>query len=215
MEAWEYFVISSYIFPIGTGLALFIQKRLPVVGGLLWGYLLVTFCIEIAAVILANNEINNLWLYRIYLYIELAFPTIFFYNQFSKIRSKVLLLSVFSASIILTTLTNVFDDWQARASIQTGITFGCVALIIISYFVEMFRTEKVFYPFKEVYFIVGAVLLLGHSCTLIYNVLFDYLIKGYFGSEINSILNGVNLGLIVFYNVLYSYALWISKRHLI
>lgn len=213
METWEYFVISSYFFPIGIGLALLIQKRLPFVGGILWIYMLLTFCIEIVAAILANSGINNLWLYRVYLYVELAFPTLFFYNQFSKRRNKALLLGVFATSIILTTLTNFFDDWQARASIQTGITFGCVAFIIVSYFIEMFRTEKVFSVFKEIYFVVGAVLLLGHSCTLIYNVLYDYLITGYFGFEINSILNGVNLGLILFYNVLYSYAIWISRYH--
>lgn len=211
MEAWEYFVISSYFLPIGTGLALFIKKRLLFIGGILWGYMILTFCIEIAALTLANKGINNLWLYRVYLYIELFLPTLFFYNQFSKVRSKTLLISVFLASIVLTTLTNFFDDWNDRASTQTGITFICVAFIIINYFVEMFRTEKVFNPFKDVYFVVGAGLLLGHSCTLIYNLLFDYLASGYFGSQTNSILNGVNLSLVLFYNILYSYALWLSK----
>ena len=75
----------------------------------------------------------------------------------------------------------------------------------------MFQLEKVFNPFKDVYFVVGGVLLLGYSSTLLYNVLYDYVIMGYFGSEINPILDGVNMGLVVFYNVLYSYALWLSK----
>lgn len=105
----------------------------------------------------------------------------------------------------------MFDDWQKYASIQTVITFGCIAYIIISYFIDMFQLEKVFNPFKDVYFVVGGVLLLGYSSTLLYNVLYDYVIMGYFGSEINPILDGVNMGLVVFYNVLYSYALWLSK----
>lgn len=212
MGGWEYLAISSYIFPLGIGLALLIQKRLPFVAGILWTYLLFALFIEILAVVLASNGINNLWLYRIYLYAELVFPTVLFYKQFSKTGSKALLLIVFAVSILFTTLTNFFDDWGNQASVQTGITFGCVAFIIISYFVEMFRTEKVFNPFKEIYFVIGATLLLSHSCTLVYNVLFDHLASGYFGTEINSILDRVNLSLIIFYNILYSYALWISKR---
>jgi hypothetical protein len=209
----EYLVISFYIFPIGIGLALLFQKRLHFVGGMLWIYLLFTLCVEIMSVILATNGINNLWLYRIYLYAELVFPSFFFFHQFSKRRNKEIIISVFLIAIILTTLTNFFDDWQNRASIQTGITFCFVTFTIISYFIEMFRTEKVFNPFKDVYFVVGSGLLLGHSCTLIYNLLFDYLASGYFGSEIHySILNGVNMGLILFYNVLYSYALWLSRH---
>lgn len=210
MKVWEYFIISSYLLPMGLGLALLMKKRLPFVSIILWINILSTFCIEITAVFLAKNGINNLWLYRVYLYFELLLPIIFFYNQFSKQRSKTILLGLFVVSITLTTLTNFFDDWQARASTQTGITFGFIAFIIISYFIEMFRTEKVFNPFKDVYFVVGAGLLIGHSCTLIYNLLFDYLVSGYFGVEINSILNGVNLSLVLFYNLLYSYALWIS-----
>lgn len=211
MEVWVYLVISSYIFPIGIGLALLIQKRLPFVGGILLIYLSFTLCVEIMSVVLASRGINNLWLYRIYLYVELVFLVFFFFNQFSKRRGKMMLLIVFAFTIVLTTLTNFFDNWLTHASLQTGITFGYVAFIIISYFIEMFRMEKVFNPFKDIYFVVGAVILLAHSGTLIYDVIYDYLIKVYFGSDIHLILNGVNLGLIVFYNVLYSYALWISK----
>lgn len=212
MGNWEYLVISSYIIPIGIGLALSVMKRLSFIGGILWIYLLFTFSVEIVSAILATNGINNLWLYRIYMYAELVFPGLFFFNQFSKSRSKNLLLIVSISAIILTTLTNVFDDWQKYASLQTGITFGCIAFIIISYFVEMFQMEKVFNPFKDVYFVVGGVLLLGYSSTLLYSVLYNYLIIGYFGAESRSILDKVNMSLVVFYNVLYSYALWISKR---
>jgi hypothetical protein len=212
MIAWEYLLaISSYIFPIGIGLALLFQKRLPFAGGMLLIYLSFTFCIEITSTILANNSINNLWLYRIYLYVELVFLVFFFFNQFSKRINKIVLLIVFALAMILTIFTNLFDDWQTHASLQTGIVFGYVAFIIISYFIEMFRTEKVFNPFKDVYFVVGAVTLLAHSGTLIYDVLYNHLVSGYFGSGIRSILNGVNLGLIVFYNILFSYALWISR----
>ena len=211
MGDWGYFVLSSYILPLGIGSALLIQKRLPFVGVLRWFYLLFTVFIEIGGTIMAFNGINNLWLYRIYLYAELIFPCLFFFKQFSKRRSKILLLIVFISAIVLTTLTNMFDDWQKYASIQTVITFGCIAYIIISYFIDMFQLEKVFNPFKDVYFVVGGVLLLGYSSTLLYNVLYDYVIMGYFGSEINPILDGVNMGLVVFYNVLYSYALWLSK----
>lgn len=207
------FVLSSYIIPLGIGGALLIQKRLSFAGLLLWSFLLFTAFIEIGGTILAFNGINNLGLYRIYLYAELVFPALFFFNQFSKRRSKNLLLIVCVSSIILTTLTNLFDDWQRYASVQTVITFCCIAYIIISYFVEMFQSEKVFNPFKDVYFVVGGVLLLGYSSTLLYNVLYDYVITGYFGSEINPILDGVNMCLVVFYNVLYSYALWLSRYH--
>lgn len=212
MGIWEYLVISSYSFPIGIGLALLIQRRLSFIGGVLWGFQLFTLIVEIISVILANKGINNLWLYRIYMYAELVFPGLFFFNQFSKRRSKALILIVSISAIILTTLTNVFDDWQKNASIQTGITFGCIAFIIISYFVEMFQLEKVFNPFKDVYFVVGGVLLLGYSSTLLYSILYNYLIIGYFGKASYTILDGVNMSLVVFYNVLYSYALWISKR---
>lgn len=212
MGLWEYLVISSYIFPVGIGLALLIRKRLSFVGGILWAFQLFTLIVEIVSVILASKGINNLWLYRIYMYGELIFPGIFFFNQFSKRKSKTVLLIVSISAIMLTTLANVFDDWQKYASLQTGITFGCIAFIIISYFVEMFQLEKVFNPFKDVYFVVGGVLLLGYSSTLLYSVLFNYLIIGYFGKESYAILNGVNMGLIVFYNILYSYALWISRN---
>lgn len=211
MINWEYFIISSYILPIGIGLALLIQRRLPFIGVILWGYSIFTLTVEIMSAVLANQGINTHWLYRVYLYAELVFPTLLFFNQFSKKRSGTNIILAFLAAIVLTTLTNVFDDWESNASIQSGITFCYITFIIISYFVEMFRTEKVFSPFKEMYFVVGATLLLGNSCTLIYNVLYDYLASGYFGTEIRSILNGVNLGLILFYNVLYSYALWLSK----
>lgn len=213
MGGWEYFVLSSYIFPIGTGLALLIQKRLPFNGGMLWVYLLFTVCVEITGAVLARNGINNLWLYRIYLYAELAFPALFFFNQFSGKRTRIWLLTVLVSTVVLTTLTNIFDNWQDYASVQTGITFGGMAFIIIGYFIEMFRTEKVFNPFKDIYFMVGATLLLGYSCTLIYHLLYDYVAVGYFGDRVDEILNRVNMGLIVFYNLLYSYALWISRQH--
>ncbi len=213
MPSWEYLVIFSYILPIGIGTALLIQKRLPFIGAIVWGYSLFTLCVEITSAILANNGINTLWLFRIYLYAELVFPTLFFYNQFAKPRNKILLLGMSGASIALITLTNFFDDWQNQPSLQSGITFGCIAFIIVTYFVEMFQNEKVFNPFKDTCFIVGATLLLGHSCTLIYDVVYDYLVTGYFGIQIHSILNGVNLGLILFYNILYSYAIWLSKYH--
>lgn len=212
MLDWIYLAILSYILPIGIGLALLFQKRLPFVGSILLIYLSFTFCVEIMSTVLASNGINNLWLYRLYLYVDLLFLALFFFNQFSKRRNKVILLVVFTLAIILTTLTNLFDNWLTHASLQTGITFGYVAFIIISYFIEMFRTEKVFNPFKDVYFVVGAVILLGHSGTLIYDVLYNYLISGYFGTEIHHILSEVNLGLSIFYNVLFSYALWISRR---
>lgn len=212
MEGWEYFfVLSSYIVPLGVGLALLIQKRLPFSGLLLWSFLIFTVLIEVGGITLAFNQINNLWLYRIYLYAELIFSALFFFNQFSKKRSKVLLLIVSILAITLITLTNFFDNWQRYASVQTVITFCSVAYIIISYFVEMFQLEKVFDPFKDLYFVVGGVMLLGYSSTLLYNVLYDYVSTGYFGSQMNSILDRVNMGLIVFYNILYSYALWISK----
>jgi hypothetical protein len=212
MGSWEYFVLSSYIFPIGTGLAFLIQKRLPFIGIMLWGFVLFTVCVEITGAVLAFNGINNLWLYRIYLFVELIFPAFFFFKQFSNEISKILLLAVLSLAIVFTTLSNIFDDWQDYASVQTAITFGGVAFIIIAYFIEMFRTEKVFNPFKDIYFVVGATLFIGHSCTLIYYLLYDYMVDGYFGNQIENILNGVNMGLVVFYNLLYSYALWISKR---
>ncbi len=214
MGNWGYFVISSYILPIGMGLALLIQRRLPFIGGILWVYMLFTLCVEIISAILASNGINTLWLFRIYLYAELIFPTLFFYNQFSKRSGRTLLLVVFGASMIMTSLTNFFDDWQNQPSLQSAITFGCIAFIIGMYFVEMFQSEKVFNPFTDVYFVVGATLLLGHSCTLIYDVVYDYVVNGYFGIQIHFILNGVNLGLILFYNVLYSYALWLSRHRL-
>lgn len=211
MLGWVYVAILSYILPIGVGLALWFQKRLPFVGIILLVYLSFTFCVEITSTVLAINGINNLWLYRLYLYVDLLFLLLFFFNQFSKRRNKVIFLAVFVLAITLTTLTNVFDNWLTHASLQTGITFGYVAFIIVSYFIEMFQTEKVFNPFKDVYFVVGAVVLLGHSGTLIYDVLYNYLTLGYFGIEIHYILSEVNLGLIIFYNVLFSYAIWISK----
>ena len=214
MGGWRYFVLSSYILPLGIGMALLIQKRLPFSGFLLWLYLLLTVCVDIGGATLAYKGFNNLWLYRIYLYAELVFPALFFFYQFSKKRSKTLLLIVCIAAIILATLTNMYDDWKSYASVQTGITFGCIAYIIISYFVEMFSQEKVFNPFKDLYFVVGATLLLGYSSTLLYNVLYDYVVMGYFGLEMNPILDGVNMGLVVFYNVLYSYAIWISRLSL-
>lgn len=214
MGIWRYFVLSSYIIPIGIGLALLIQKRLPFSGMLLWSFLLLTLSIDVGGTILAFKGINNLWIYRIYMYFELIFPVVFFYDQFSKQRSKVLNLIVFITAVVITTLTNVFDDWQKYGSVQTVITFVCLAFIIISYFVEMFQLEKVFNPFKDVYFVVGGVLLLGYSSTLLYNVLYDYVIMGYFGLEMNHILSEINMGLVVFYNVLYSYALWISRFRL-
>ena len=63
MGGWEYFVLSSYIFPIGTGLALLIQKRLPFNGGMLWVYLLFTVpfahpSVIIRASILRDNNIG-------------------------------------------------------------------------------------------------------------------------------------------------------------
>lgn len=212
MNNWEYFVIFSYLFPIGIGLALLVQRRLPFIPRILWVYLVFTVCIEIISARLAVNGINTLWLFRLYLYAELVFPMLFFYNQLSKRISRVLLMSVFFVSVILTTITNFYDDWQNQPSIQIGITFGCIVFTIIMFFNEMFQSEKVFNPFKDVYFIVGATLFLGQSCTLIYNVLFDYLVSGYFGKQVHTILNGVNLALILFYNILYSYALWISRN---
>ncbi|WP_343635730.1 hypothetical protein [Fluviicola sp.] len=214
MGSWEYFVISSYIFPIGIGMALLIQRRLSFAGGVLWAYLLFTFGVELISSILASKGINNLWLYRIYMYGELVFPILFFFNQFSKQRSKILLLIVLITALVLTTLTNIFDDWSKYASVQTSITFACIAFVIISYFVEMFQLEKVFNPFKDVYFVVGGVMLLSYSSILLYNVLYDYVIRGYVGSEVRSILHIVNSGLILFYNVLYSYALWLSRYRL-
>jgi len=215
MGFWDYIVLLSYLLPLTMGLALWFQKRLPFVSKVLWAYLLFTVCVEIAGAILASNGSNNLWLSRVYVYAELVFPSFFFFNQFSEGRSRKQLLTVLLLAAILITLTNLFDDWQTSASLQTGITFGYVAFIIISYFVQMFRTEKVFNPFKDIYFVVGAVILLAHSGTLIYDVLYDYVITGVFGEEIHPILNGVNLGLILFYNILYSYALWISRLRLI
>uniref|UniRef100_UPI00260F43C7 hypothetical protein n=1 Tax=Fluviicola sp. TaxID=1917219 RepID=UPI00260F43C7 len=168
MSDWVYFVLSSYILPLGMGVALLIQKRLSFVGLILWLYLLFTVLVDIGGAVLAFSGINNLWLYRIYMYAELIFPGLFFLNQFSKRRGKILVLIISLSAIVLTTITNLFDDWQSYASMQTFITFGCASSIIISYFVEMFQLEKVFNPFKDVYFIVGATLLLGQSCTLIY-----------------------------------------------
>lgn len=215
MGVWEYFVISSYIFPIGIGLALLIQRRLSFAGGVLWAYLLFTLGVELISSILAFRGINNLWLYRIYMYGELVFPILFFFNQFSKKRSKILVLIVTITAVVFTTLANVVDDWLEYGSVQTSITFACIAIIIISYFVEMFQLEKVFNPFKDVYFVVGGVMLLAYSSILLYNLLYDYVIRGFVGSETLSVLHIVNSGLILFYNVLYSYALWISKRSLI
>lgn len=212
MGSWEYIIFTSYVLPIGMGLALLIQKRLPFIGRALWLYLLFTVCVEMVSGILASKGINNLWLYRIYMYAELAFPGFFFFNQFSKRRGKILLLMVFVLSITSITITNCFDNWYEYASLQAVITFACIAYIIISYFVEMFQLEKVFNPFEDIYFIVGGTLLLGHSGTLIYNVLYNYLASGYFGSHILSILDRINMSLILFYNVLFSYALWVSRR---
>lgn len=196
------------------GGVLWFRGHLLFVSKLLLLYILLTFLFELIGFILANKGINNLWLYRVYLYVELIFPTVFFFRYYKSKWRRISVLSFFLLVLVFITLLNYFDDWTDHASMQTVITFTYIAYLILNYFIEMFQQEEVINPFKDLAFLVGSIILLSQSTTFIYNLLFNQLIDGYFGNSIYSVLDNVNLILIIVYNLFYSYALWVSRKRL-
>lgn len=211
IEAIIYFCIPSYLIPLLLGGVLWSKGHLLFVAKLLFLYILLTFAVECTGLILASKGIQNLWLYRLYLYIEVTFPTLFFINYYKSRLKRIIVLILFGLVIIFITLMNYFEDWSEYASIQTGITFTYIAYLILNYFIEMFRYEEVINPFKDLGFLVGSIVLLSQSTTFIYNLLYNQLLDGYFGDSIHSTLENVNVMLIILYNMFYSYTLWVSR----
>lgn len=205
-------VISSYLIPIAAGLHLILQRRSTIHTHFLLYYLVLTIFVEIMGIFLAMYSMNNLWLYRLYIYVELIFPTIFFFTQISKKLLKLLTLVLFASSLAITATLDYYQDWDDHATVQTVVSFSYIGFIIISYFIEMFQSEKVVNPFKDIHFIVGSLLLIAQSLTFIYNILYNHMLEGLIGDEIEVIFNTINLFLIVFNNFIFAYALWMNKR---
>jgi hypothetical protein len=213
IEAIIYFCVPSYLIPLIIGGALWLKGHLLFVGKLFVLYILLTLAVEFTGFLLANKGIPNLWLYRLYLYVEVIFPTLFFFGYYKSKLRKIIVFSFFILVIVFITLLNFFENWATHASLQTGITFTYIAYLILNYFIEMFRQEEVINPFRDLAFLVGSIILLSQSTTFIYNLLYNQLLEGYFGSSIYSILENINIILIILYNIFYSYALWVSREH--
>ena len=210
-----YSCILSYLIPLILGGVLWFKERLFFSSKVLAGYLLFSFLFEITGIVLAVYGVHNLWLYRIYLYVEVFFPTIFFVTYFKSSLLKYIAVITFVIVVILTTILNCFENWEYHASFQTGITFTYISFLILSYFIEMFREEKVVNPFKDLPFVVGSIILLSQSSTFLYNLLYNQLSSGYFGDSFHMKMEDVNVFLTMIYNILYAYALWVSKKDII
>ncbi len=211
-EGVIYSCILSYLIPLVLGGVLWFQGHLFFACKILIGYLLFSLLFELTGIILANYGIHNLWLYRIYLYVEVFFPTLFFGLYYKGKILKYVTFGLFTVVLILTTILNSFENWEYHASFQTGITFSYISFLILSYFIEMFREEKVINPFKELAFVVGSIVLLSQSSTFLYNLLYNQLSSGYFGGSFHKTMEHVNVSLTMLYNILYSYAIWVSKK---
>lgn len=207
-----FLVISSYLLPLVVGLCLVLRHQSTYPSHLLLIYLSITLCVEITGVALALKGINNLWLYRVYLYVELTFPFILFYNQFSKRSTRTTLIVFYVLAFVFTSVLNCYEDWDEHATLQTIISFSFIGFIIIRYFIEMFQQELVINPFREIHFLVGSMIFLAQSCTFIHNVVYNHLVQGYFGDEIQYLFSDINFYLIFIYNIIYTIALWTSRR---
>lgn len=207
-----YFLISSYLLPIAVGLFIALQHQSTYSSQLLLTYISITFFVEIIGAILASNNFNNLWLYRIYLYLELTFIVAFFFKQFSKRTTRMFVAISYFVAVTLISVMNHYENWDNHATLQTAISFCFIGFVIIRYFVEMFQTESVINPYKDIHFLVGAIILLGQSSTFIHNVLYNHLIDGYFGNKIENLFYYINFSLILIYNLIYTIALWNNRQ---
>lgn len=207
-----YSCILSYLIPLVLGGVLWFRGHLFFASKILIGYLLFSLLFELTGIILASYGHHNLWLYRIYLYVEVFFPTLFFGLYYKSRILKYITFGLFTIVLILTTILNSFENWEYHASFQTGITFSYISFLILSYFIEMFREEKVINPFKELAFVVGSIILLSQSSTFLYNLLYNQLSSGYFGDSFHKTMEHVNVSLTMLYNILYSYAIWVSMK---
>ncbi|WP_294673963.1 hypothetical protein [uncultured Fluviicola sp.] len=209
-----YGIALSCLIPFLIGGVLWFQGRLLFVAKILVVHTFVAFLFELIGIILASKGIHNLWLYRIYLYIEVVFPALFFGLYYKSNLRKMLAFFGCIIVIILTTVLNSYDDWGYHASFQTGITFIYILFLILNYFIEMFQEEKVINPFKELAFLVGSIILLSQSSSFFYNLLYNQLLDGYFGTSLHMTMEYVSIFLTILYNLLYSYAIWVSRARL-
>ena len=129
-----YVLISSYLLPIAVGLFVVLQYQSTYSSRLLLSFIAITLLVEIIGAVLAFNNFNNLWLYRIYLYLELTFIVAFFFKQFSKRATRIMVATCYVVALILISILNHYENWDNHATIQTAISFSFIGFVIIRFF---------------------------------------------------------------------------------
>lgn len=130
-------------------------------------FLFTTFIIELAALKMAENKQNNIFIYNLFTAFEFCFYFFFFHSILKEYVKKNIICLIILLYVVLA-LINIFLV-QGKYNFHTyTYILGCMICIILSitYFYFLFKYSKVNNLTKDPVFWISAALLLYYSCTL-------------------------------------------------
>lgn len=200
----------TYLLPILMGLFLWKRQQLSKHAKILVAYCLFTIFHEWAFAAVGVIYHNNLWMTRTWVYFEILFVLLFYRNLLSGKILKAMYLSALPV-VGLITYYNILAHWTNYVDVEYVMYYFWMFGVIILYFIQTFREERVENLFADIGFLVGFVLVITRSITFLQNLFYNTLV---YSSDLNHIAqfwSDVNKATIAGYNVLYALILWVTR----
>lgn len=209
-----YFSLPSFMLPIGLGVTLYIRKQHTKYTHLLTLYITYIFIHELVTSIQAYLGIHNLYTEWFRVFFEILFYYLIFLGVLSKQIYKIIATSGFIVSFILYGIifmnSNISGD--SYPNFIRLISFSFNLLIVLCFYIDLFKNERIVSPKRDLHFILAAMLLLQNGLTLVMDLTYNFLIQSPIYSYLTYIITNTLVISFFVYNLIYTYLLWVNKR---
>lgn len=213
VKIFEFPFVYSYFLPILLGIFLWKNNYLNRPAKYLVVYSILIFLEEYFYGVFGVLWRNNLWIGRIGLYIELLFVFFFFKCFITHKRLLHLMQAITIICIGLMTYLNTKAVWMSNPDVELIVYYTYLFIIVSLYYFQIFNDEKISNLFKDLGFMVGAVLILSNSMVLLFFLFYNYNVQTNDPElqRTHELFSYLNLIKIVGYNVFYAVFLWVTR----
>jgi len=166
-------IISYLLLGTATFLSLFRYKKVagsPLVA--IVYYLVIMFAVEMTAWFLIKYHYYNVWLYVLSSFFEVIVFFYVFYRYITNARVRLFSLlgiGLFVLAFFIEYL-GFFKGWQSWPSFSLSLGYLVIVLMILYFFVEMFRSDKILFLHKYLVFWVALGVLFYLTISLPLNI---------------------------------------------
>jgi hypothetical protein len=172
---WNYADTYGSLIPLVTAFVIFYKKKYPDYCIPLVWYFILSIIIFGFSNYLADRRINNLVLYNIFSVIELIILTCFFRKIIFLKKGKDI-PSFILLSFCIFSILNLFflENYASMNSNLIAIEFLILIVYCFTYFIELSKTDRIIFFFKEpVFWIISGFFVYFSSCIIVF-VLYKY-----------------------------------------